>query len=410
MRRPATSFRGNLASFNEVLLDIAAEQVELCARGVRRLCQRPVVGVYMAWRGDTFRTPLGKSISYFHRRATAERVARVSFSHALHRIVNHAKSVRSEGEDGEPVRGNRKSVVLVVGHSLGALILENTILRSLTHETDDFRESFPVDMAVLVNSANDAVISRQFVDALAAAPPAPDRDRRLSLPLIVSVTSRGDWATRRLTPASQSLRRVGKAFRLYDDGHPIPRHARQLFFFKRTAAHTGPGAGLLSHEILCPGVEGGCAGVAKSKKPSLAELRGEKEPDRNLFDPPAIRTAECRRPVERDENLRCIESIWFLGQSRESLYELRRLPEARNDSFYWVIQLPKRIVPDHSRIFQSEFVSLMAALVRLGQSEEVASYEEAKDLLLPGGRSRDPSAERIAVRATRDGDQGAPPR
>jgi pimeloyl-ACP methyl ester carboxylesterase len=289
---PRNERRGNLASFNEVLLDIAAEQVEQCKEEIARLCGRPVVGVYLAWRGDTFRTPLGKSISYFHRRATAERVARVSFSHALHRIVNHAKGVRVKGEDGKPVVwGTRESVVLVVGHSLGALILENTILRSLTHETDDFRESFPVDMAVLVNSANDSVISRQFVDSLQGAPPAPDAQGRWSLPLIVSVTSRGDWATRRLTPASQTVRRVGKTFRNYpssDDGRPIPRHSRQLFFFKRTAAHTGPGAGLLSHEISCPGVEGGCAGISRSKRLSLAELRGEEKPDRKLFDRPAI--------------------------------------------------------------------------------------------------------------------------
>lgn len=393
---PHNELRGNLASFNEVLLDIAAEQVERCDGGIERLCGRPVVGVYLAWRGDTFRTPLGKSISYFHRRATAERVARVSFSHALHRIVNHAKGIRSEGEDGMPVRGNRESVVLVVGHSLGALILENTILRSLTHETDDFRESFPVDMAVLVNSANDSVISRQFVDALQGAPPAPDAQGRWSLPLIVSVTSRGDWATRRLTPASQTLRRVGKAFRNYDDGRPIPRHSRQLFFFKRTAAHTGPGGGLLSHEISCPGVEGGCAGISGSKRLSLAELRGEEKPDRNLFDRPAIETTECHRQVERDDGLRCIERIWFPGQFGETLYEIRRLPEARNDSFYWVIQLPKRIVPDHSRIFQSEFVSLMSALVGLRQSTEVSGYQEARRILLPGRQEPERSDDRLA--------------
>jgi hypothetical protein len=143
-------------------------------------------------------------------------------------------------------------------------------------------------------------------------------------------------------------------------------------------------------------VEGGCAGISRSKRLSLAELRGEEKPDRNLFGRPAIKTTKCPRKVERDDELLCIERIWFPGQFGETLYEIRRLPEARNDSFYWVIQLPKRIVPDHSRIFQSEFVSLISALVGLRWSTEVSGYQEARRILLPGRQEPERSDDRLA--------------
>lgn len=398
---PRNERRGNLASFNEALLDLAEDGLRQCDSGYLSACGRPVVGVYMAWRGESLRTPLGKTLSYFPRRATAERVARVSFSHALHRIVNHAKGNQSEDENGKRTRGNEDSIVVVIGHSLGGLILENTLLRSLTHETNNFRETFPVDLAVLVNSANDSIITKQFVQALENGPPAPDPENRLSLPLIVSVASEGDWATRYLTPVSQALRQSWKFFRPYEPPVGNGQHGQQRFFYRHTAPHTGPGAGLVSHRILCPEEERGCGAVTRSRRTSRRELSGELRPKRELFDPPVIKVKPCTREKDQESSLQCVESLWFTGASSEVLYEVQRLPDARNDTFFWVLRLPRRIVPDHSRFFQSEFISLVAALVNLRWSPQAESLAEAKELLFatPGGDdATELSAERVATK------------
>ena len=74
----------------------------------------------------------------------AEKVSRVSFSHVVQRIASHAKGFKASlGPDDRPARGNPRSMTVAIGHSLGAVILENTILRSLTAETDNFRDDFP---------------------------------------------------------------------------------------------------------------------------------------------------------------------------------------------------------------------------------------------------------------------------
>lgn len=394
---PRNERRGNLRGFSQILVNLAEDQIRRCGeaeemvdeerrKALESFCGRPVVGVYMAWRGKTFVTPVGKSLSYFNRRAAAERVARVSFSHAIHRLVNHAKGNKADD------RGNPESVVVVVGHSLGGLILENTLLRSLTAETNDFAETFPVDLAVLVNSANDAILTRQFLHALENAPSNTydvlGRKSPLNLPLIVSVTSRGDWATGALTPISQALRGVGKAFRKYgaDDGSPDVQR-RQTYYYRHTAGHTGREGGLLSHAVECPrSRDGRCGRVRGRRSLRTAALEGvDHRP--SLFEPPAIETVDCSEGRQEpggegeDGSLDCVEKLWFLGQQDE-LYQIRRLPESPSDRLFWVIELPKRIVPDHSGIFQSEFVSLLGALVNLPRGRPAESLAQAEEILL----------------------------
>lgn len=418
---PRNERRGNLSGFSQILIDLTEEQVRRCRNAremveeerreaLRSFCGRPVVGVYMAWRGKTFVTPVGKSLSYFNRRAAAERVARVSFSHAIHRLVNHAKGNKTDG------RGNPESVVVVVGHSLGGLILENTLLRSLTAETNDFAETFPVDLAVLVNSANDAILTRQFLHALEGAPSNSDdvlgREAPINLPLIVSVTSRGDWATGTLTPASQALRGFGKAFRKYrvDDEAPEAQR-RQTYYYRHTAGHSGREGGLLSHAIECPRAEDGRCGRRRGRRGSRSAALGEAERRASLFEAPALETVDCAERREergREEgqtggDLKCVERLWFLGQQND-LYQIRRLPESPPDRLFWVIELPERIVPDHSGIFRSEFVSLLGALVNLPRGRPAESLARAEEILL-GGPGRE--GERWAGALPHPGEAGA---
>lgn len=382
----------NLASFKEALHDLTWAQLRRCAeRDMQELCKRPVMGVYMAWHGETFRTPILRFLSYFPRRDAAEAVGRVGFSHALHRIVNHAKGTKASVVNGKRKRGNSESIVVVVGHSLGAVILENTLLRSLTMETDDFREDFPVDLAVSVNSANEAILTRQFVHALENAPPPVAEQKKVVLPLIVSVTSRGDWATRFLTPPSQRIRGFGKSLRTYDSVHDGPNGRKtQAYYYRHTAGHTTLDAGLRSHEISCRSSSPDCSQIPRTAKSAEQEVKQGVEPERDLFDPPAVRLVPCSA-AEPQASPRCVGSLWFRGALRENeagdveppeLYEIRRLDDSPNHSPFWILQVPKRVLPNHSLIFQSEFVSMLAALVGIPWFHEVETFDQAERWLL----------------------------
>lgn len=384
----------NLASFKEALRDLTRAGLERCDLGDKAFCTRPVMGIYMAWHGETFRTPILRFLSYFPRREAAEAVGRVGFSHALHRIVNHAKGRKAGLLNGKPKRGNPDSIVVVVGHSLGAVILENTLLRSLTIETDDFREDFPVDLAVSVNSANEAILTRQFVHGLDNAPPPVAQTNNVVLPLLVSVTSRGDWATRFLTPPSQRIRGLGKSLRRYDPVFDGPNgRDRQTYYYRHTAGHTGTDAALRSHDVSCRTSSPDCSEIPRTKESAAEEVQAGDEPRRDLFDPPAIRLVDCPAGDEiaaevEESRPRCIESLWFRGAQQEEaapeLYEIHRIAGSSNRTPFWIIQLPKRIVPNHSLIFQSEFVSMLAALVGIPWAHEVETFSEAERWLLGG--------------------------
>lgn len=102
-----------------------------------------------------------------------------------------------------------------------------------------------------------------------------------------------------------------------------------------------------------------------------------------LFRPPAVETGPCKRESETKHlGLLCVERLWFKGPSGQ-IYELHRLDDSPNQTSYWILQIPTGIVPNHSRIFQSEFLSLLAAFINLPGGHLVASREEARRYLEP---------------------------
>lgn len=379
----------NLQSFERVLADVA--WVESVSAG--RPSPRSVVGVFLSWRGQSLAKPLHVPWSIQNRKAAAERVARVSAGHTIHRLVAWTKGTR-EGTGLQPFEkeaplapepdfdGNPRSVFVVVGHSLGGLILENTLLRSLTHETDDFSVAFPADLAVLVNPANEAILAQQFVQALEKAPPAiihregEGETERWSGPGVVSVTSKGDRTTRLWFRLFQSLK--GSLLRLRDGD-------RQRFYYTRTPGHTTIDDGLISHEIRCMNGGEDCEGVPQTasawrqrNEQRMTDLTQEAGTDDRPLLRPRVVPGACERAAEQARKLRCIETIEFEGVPREDgrpqRYWIERVryadgvpPEERNRTIYWTFQVPRQIIPNHGEIFDSEFRSLLEALILLKQ-------------------------------------------
>lgn len=374
---PENETEKNLGSFKKVLLQLTREEMR---RGEAVDVQhRSVVGVYMAWHGLSSRNKILKQISFFARKNAATRVARVSFSHAIHRIVAHTKGSFSNR------LGNPHSVAAVVGHSFGGLIVENTLLRTLTVETNEF-EAYGADLTVLVNPANEAILARQSVHALRGAPPRKLElgGETVSRPLIVSVTSVADTATGDVFPLGLWIKGIFKSFREYEDHEPGIR--RQKFYYTHTPGHITPEGALYSHDLTCPlELDERCRAAPESGDAYLAAVesrtRSTKGDLETIFPPPAVRLADCHRAAEQAAEVRCIDRLSFVGAATGQHYAVERDASSANQTGYWILQIPATIVPDHSDIFQSELASLLAAFINLERATIVDDLSAAEAYL-----------------------------
>ena len=374
---PENEAEKNLGSFKKVLIQLAREEMRKSeAEHVQR---RQVIGVYMAWSGLTTNNKLLKQLTFFGRKNAATRVARVSFSHAIHRIVAHTKGTYSNRV------GNPDSLAIVVGHSFGGLIVENTLLRTLTVETNDF-EAYGADLSVLVNPANEAILARQSIHALEGAPPAELKlgGERVSRPLIVSVTSVGDTATGNVFPLGLWIKGFFKKFRTYEDHEP--GHERQKYYYTHTPGHIGEEGALYSHSLSCPREPNGvCQKVPDPGADYVAameeRIRSMTEMSETLFPPPMVELGPCHREAEKRDGVECIERLSFLGAATGQLYTVTRDPSSPNQTGYWIMQLPVAVVADHSDIFQSELASMLAAFINLKRGEVVKDLDEAENEL-----------------------------
>ena len=362
---PEDEQKGNLGDFKNLLIRVALEE-----RSNRGEIARPVVGVYLAWSGLTAKPLLPKQLSFFGRKNAAERVAGVSFSHAIHRIVGHAK------DRGSARYGNPNSVVIVMGHSFGGLILEDTLLPTLAIETDGFMEFNP-DLVILINSANEAIRARQFIQALEKAPPrvAKVSGSCVSQPLIVSVTSAGDWGTGTVFPIG--MRFKGPFKRLRPDLSSVPgvggTKYDQWSYYTHTPGDSIFSGTLHSHAFDCPfSPSKGCR-LAGSRKSATGEIE---------FELPVVKLGECRRESERRRGgLKCIDSIYFKGPRTRQVYSIDRRPGSGNNTAYWIMQTPASVMPNHTGIFQDELGALLYAFVHLKNAAVVSSQEEARRVI-----------------------------
>lgn len=208
--------RGDLFSFRQQL----AETSVRLASGDSALPDR-IIGVYLGWRGATIRLPFFRELTFWDRRAAAERMVSLNMREALFRIM-------------EASRSTPDSKCLVSAHSMGALIVSKTLSPSLTTlllTNGRGGVSAPADLVVLYNPATDALASWQFINFLKRS------NARVELrsdsgevteangPIIVSITSEADRATGLAYPIGRSMESLLMAFRLdHGDDEPSQRY------------------------------------------------------------------------------------------------------------------------------------------------------------------------------------------
>ena len=117
-----------------------------------------VVGIYLAWRGKFTPVPVLKELSFWNRKAIAERIA--SNYDCYDAIAAISEAARKHGT------ANQYSVLL--GHSFGGLIVERSVAHAINaeiHGHSSAERSLPADLILVVNPAADSILARQMISA-----------------------------------------------------------------------------------------------------------------------------------------------------------------------------------------------------------------------------------------------------
>jgi pimeloyl-ACP methyl ester carboxylesterase len=228
----ANERKGNLAQFKKVLARIAfAEQNRtnsVTAKDNIRI-PRPVIGVYLSWRGLSIKAPLIKEATFWNRQYTADRIASAPLAEVLFKIMDAAKE-------------HPQSKCVVIGHSFGGMILEKTITPALLtmlfiNKEEGFK--IPADLIVVANPAIPALEAKKFVDILERSDAhmvledASGRQVSVDAPLLASITSERDSATRWIFPFGLTLSSLSKRYRNYAD----PDLPSQRYLATHTSGH-----------------------------------------------------------------------------------------------------------------------------------------------------------------------------
>lgn len=307
----ASDSSGNVWGFRTELQDLAEQ-----------LKPRPVMGIYIGWRGAVTPIPVAKEFSFWNRKNTATRIPGAHLTEALRTITMEAKS-------------NPRAMCIVVGHSFGGLVLERTLTQAMvelilehqidsssgqTHDEDDERLARRVpDLTVLLNEAGPATEAKEFLNFLGDQnvryfdPDNSDKennDASEKQPLFLSMTSAGDTATHIAFPAGQFLGKRSLRTRKYKKADEFCETDQNHYFLHTTANS----ARLVNHTI---------------RKEACS--KGETE----------------------------FRNFW-LGDTE---YWICRDTNAANQTPYWVLQMPTEFVPDHSTIFTEELRTLLTAFL-----------------------------------------------
>jgi hypothetical protein len=339
--------RSNVAGFKQ-MLDMIGRYVST-TEGKQA---RKVVGVYLGWRGLAAKFRPLKPFTFWGRFQTARHIAGISGTEAVYRLTLTAKA-------------NPRSTVILAGHSFGGLILENTLSQALVgHLAQDPEQqgSFPADLVILINPATPSIWAKQLVDMM-------DRYRvklnrkdlegsLLDRPLVVSVTSIGDSATRVMFPFGLTIGTLFVNMRKYGDEYCNPV-TKQKHYILHTPGHT---KALHSHAVEAVPLDRVEKGAAP---PGLAPLNLEAGPFGLAFD------------------------------GAEHRYAIEKRLSAYNDTPYWIMRVPTSLIPDHSDIFRRDLVHLIRALLAYSG----ALRPDLETILV-----RESGIEPLAVVAMPDGD------
>ena len=183
------------------------------------------IGIYLGWRGELTPVPLLKQLTFYNRKAAAERIAS---------NFDCYDAIAAVSEAARKYHGSGGQYTILLGHSFGGLIVERSVAHAINaemHGHANADRSLPADLILLVNPASDSILSRQMIAALYS------RKTENSRPFLVSITSTGDSATGLAFPIGSSLAATTKAFNKVPAPGPNKTLGSERRFYTSTPGH-----------------------------------------------------------------------------------------------------------------------------------------------------------------------------
>lgn len=279
---------------------------------------RTLIGVYVSWRGKTGKGLLFPFTFYGRSRAATRIASGPTIVNTMTRIALTAKQ-------------NPRSKVIIVGHSFGGWIVERGASQTLVGHSEIVRAGkieTPIDLVLLLNPASPSIQAKQVLEVFGRERLKVYRvdkeGHRFELPLLISITSKTDWATGVAYPIGAKLGTLGLSFRDYGPQFCSP-YAKQRAFYTHTPGHQPP---LYSHIVTAEPLP---AGVQP-----LPDWRYVKDP-------------ESGQPA-----------ISFDGPRHR--FTIKRKPRALNDTPYWIMSVPHALIKGHAGIFNENALALYLTL------------------------------------------------
>jgi len=207
-------------------------------------------------------------------------------------------------------------------------------------------------MILLLNSASESIYAKELMDMFRRAHFSGDISARR--PLILSVTSEGDVDTGDLFPIGTTLSNAFGTFREYQrnqkyDG--VTEKVDQNKFFTTTPGWNND---LISHQVVCLNPQE----LKNVTNPNGSEAgSGSLDPafNINLSHPNSNFLKFCTEPEGHQ--------LWWEIEANKNY---KQTP-------YWIIKVPKEIIPDHTGIWFDSSLDMMAALYIIATNNQIKS-------------------------------------
>ncbi len=227
-----------LAWFEDRVAAVAEQSEAASLGGSDR--PRPVVGLFIGWRGRTYSLPILIDASFWNRRVAAHRVASEGLAEVLYRTVNAANE-------------HPKSKCALLGHSMGGMILEKTLASALVPEilrAESAAAAVPVryDLIVAANASTEALHTKRLIDVFKrndvglVLEDAAGRRQPAAGPMLASITSVDDGVTRYMVPLAMTVNSLFVRYR--------PAREDDLASQRRLGTHTAGHLPVLHSHIV----------------------------------------------------------------------------------------------------------------------------------------------------------------
>jgi len=326
-----------------------------------------VIGVYVAWRGKDLTIPGLEYLTFWSRKGAGGTIA--SENACLAAISELALAARAPDKEYHQC--------ILMGHSFGGLVLENTISHSiLDASATGSRNISPWDMALAFNPADNAIGSRQLMSELdylykydpvrhAYVPRAPGAEDGgtvpVNRPFLTILQSENDVATGAFFPIGTGVSNV-VGLRAHWDRVPVPGRNGQKVSESEFYTHTpGWDKYLVNYHVVLLGETTAPPGLKSQENRAFEANFRENHPDYIFYTSEHNDGHEnrfCRngdydpdevRPPTGNEIWRRWQFV-FTGNDREPL---------------WIVRVPKEIIWGHGGLWSDNSVAMVAALFRI---------------------------------------------